>query len=354
MGKLVSIVMPNYNYSMFIRQALDSALAQTYENIEIIVVDDKSTDNSLEIIEEYVKKDSRVKSYPNKKNLGVVASHNRCLELAKGEYVVVLSSDDYLHPDFVKECVDYLDKYPTAGMVSSDVWYVDNDGTVTSPEPFYPESFFCKGQYQCKVWLFTNTFVPSQVLFRKEAVLDPEIGGAFSYLADTFIDTELWFRLCLKYDFVYMKKKLAYYRMHMGSFSKSYENMKYFLQFYLSRKRFGELIRSNEYLAPHAKEAVKRTMRIGTRCLRTMLEAGDYKVAKQYLCLVEGLDPDVVEMPYYDFVMKCIENQSCEDMDTLRKLENEYAEICKAPENRGKNGSAPYDLPEEVEIIEAK
>ena len=180
MGKLVSIVMPNYNYAQFIRQALESALEQTYDNIEIIVVDDCSTDNSVEIIEEYVSKSDKIKFYQNPKNLGVVASHNRCVELANGEYIVVLSSDDYLHPDFVKDSVEYLEKYPSAGMVATDIWYVDNDGTVTSPEPFYPESFFCKGKYQCKVWLFTNTFVPSQVLFRKDAVTDPEIG---EYLA---------------------------------------------------------------------------------------------------------------------------------------------------------------------------
>lgn len=351
MSKLVSIVMPNYNYAQFIRKALDSALEQTYENIEIIVVDDKSTDNSLEIIEEYVKKDPRVKSYPNAKNLGVVASHNRCVELAKGEYVVVLSSDDYLHPDFVKESVAYLEKYPSAGMIATDIWYVDNDGTVTSPEPFYPESFFCEGKYQCKVWLFTNTFVPSQVLFRKSAVLDPEIGGAFSYLADTFIDTELWFRLCMKYDFVYLKKKLAYYRMHLGSYSKSYENMKYFLQFYLARKRFGELIRHDAYLAPSANEAVKRSMRIGTRCLRTVLESGNYALAKQYLCLVEGLDPEVTKYPYYEYVNQCIEKQECKDIKQLIQYEVEYAEACKAPENRGKNGSAPYDLPEKADVF---
>ena len=149
-----------------------------------------------------------------------------------------------------------------------------------------------------------------------------------------------------------MKKKLAYYRMHMGSYSKSYENMKYFLQFYLARKRFGELIRNDEYLAPSAEEAVRRTMRIGTRCLRTVLEAGNYALANQYLCLVEGLDPEVTKYPYYDYVKSCIEKKECKDMKQLLQYEVEYAEACKASENRGKNRSAPYELPENVEIFE--
>lgn len=349
--KLVSIVMPNYNYAQFIRKALDSAANQTYENIEIIVVDDCSTDESMQIIKEYEEKYDQIQSYPNKKNLGVVASHNRCVDLAKGEYVVVLSSDDYLAPTFVEECVEMLEKYPTACMISSDIFYVDNDDTVTEPPAFYDRSFFCKGQYQCKVWLFTNTFVPSQVVFRKKCFCDPEIGGGFSYLADTFIDTELWFRMCLKYDFVYLKKKLAYYRMHMGSYSKSYENMKYFLQFYLARKRFGELIRNNEFLEPNTSEAIRRSMRIGTRCLRMLLESGNYIATKQYLCLIEGLDPEVTSFPYYDFVLECVEKQELSDREKLVQLEVEYNEACKAEENRGKNQSAPYDLPEVIEEI---
>lgn len=351
MEKLVSIVIPNYNYAHFIRKALDSALAQTYQNTEIIVVDDYSTDDSLEIIEEYAKKHEKIKSYPNKKNLGVVASHNRCVELANGEYIVVLSSDDYLHPDFVKDCVTELKKHPTAAMISSDIWYVDNDGIVSNPPSFYDRSFFCKGMYQCKIWLFTNTFVPSQVVFRKSCITDPEVGGMFSYLADTFIDTELWFRMCLKYDFVYLKKKLAYYRMHSGSYSKSYENMKYFLQFYLARKRFAELIRNHDFLAPNAVEAIKRTMRIGTRCLRTVLETGNLTVARQYLCLIEGLDPNVRNFEYFDFLTDCFLQQKKPDMEKLKKLETEYNESCKAEVNRYKNQTAPYDLPEVIEEI---
>ena len=203
MKELVSIVMPNYNYAGYIRKALNSAISQTYENIEIVVIDDCSTDHSVQIIEEYEQKYDNIHFYKNEKNLGVVATHNRCVELSHGEYIVVLSTDDYLHPDFVTNCLEVLKKYPTAAMISSDLWYVDEKDQVTSPESFYPESFFCKGIYQCKIWMFTNTFVPSQVLFRRACVEDKEIGGMFSYQADTFIDTELWFRMCLKYDFVY-------------------------------------------------------------------------------------------------------------------------------------------------------
>lgn len=351
MGELVSIVMPNYNYAQYIRKALDSAVNQSYDNIEIIVVDDCSTDNSVQIIEEYAKKYDQIHFYKNEKNLGVVASHNRCVELSHGEYIVVLSSDDYLHPEFVEKCLNMLKRYPTAAMVSSDLWYVDENNTVTSPESFYPKSFFCKGIYQCKIWMFTNTFVPSQVLFRRKCIEDPKIGGMFSYLADTFIDTELWFRMCLKYDFVYLKERLCYYRMHVGSYSKSYENFKYYLQFYLARRRFGEMSKDIPLLAECAEEAVLRSTRIGTRYIRILLQNDKYELAEQYLHITEGLDPKIRQHSYYNFVMGCIHRKNITEEEKKKLLEYEisYNDSCKNPENRGKNVSAPYELPECVE-----
>lgn len=354
MGKLVSIVIPNYNYSKYIRKSLDSAVSQTYENIEIIIVDDASTDNSVEIIKEFENKYANIKFYSNRHNLGVVGSHNRCINLSSGEYVVVLSSDDYLHPHFVSECVKKLDDYPTAGIVSSDIWYVDDNDNVSYPESFYPESFFCKGMYQCKVWLFTNTFVPSQVLIRRSCLNDSDIGGMFSYLADTMIDTELWYRICLKYDFVYYRKKLSYYRHHIGSYSKSYENLKGYLQFYLARKRFGELAKNIPYLSKYTDEAVLRSTRMGIRYIRILLENREFQLAKQYLRLTEGLNPKIIDFPYYLFVERCIHNECILDGKKLIEYEIEYNEFCRSEEHKRMKLSQPYELPENVEIFETK
>lgn len=351
MAKLVSIVIPNYNYGRYIRKSLESAVSQTYENIEIIVVDDASTDNSVEIIREYEKKYDNIKFYYNPKNLGVVGSHNRCVNLSSGEYLVVLSSDDYLHPDFISSCVQKLDAYPTAGIVSSDIWYVDDEDNVTSPESFYPESFFCKGIYQCKVWLFTNTFVPSQVLIRRSCLNDPDIGGMFSYLADTMIDTELWYRICLKYDFVYYRKKLSYYRHHIGSYSKSYENLKGYLQFYLARKRFGELAKDIPYLSNYTEEAVLRSTRMGTRYIRILLENGKFSLANQYLKLTEGLNPKIIEYPYYAYVEECVQKEYIPNARMLLEYEIEYNESCRAEEHKRMNTSQPYELPENVDVF---
>lgn len=350
---LVSIVIPNYNYERFIAKALDSALSQTYENVEIVVVDDCSSDRSVELISSYISRGEPIHFFQNKSNRGVVDTHNRCIKLSHGEYIVVLSSDDYLHPDFVKEMVEVLDQHPTAAMAASDIWYVDNEDAITASESFYPKSFFCKGIYQCKVWLFTNTFVPSQVLFRRTCIEDEEIGGMFSYLADTFIDTELWYRMCLKYDFIYLKKKLAYYRMHTGSYSKSYENMKLYLQWYLARKRFGDLAKNIPYLAQYAQEAVMRTTRMGTRYIRILLQEKNYGLAERYLHITEGFDLDIQQTEYYAFVVERIQNRDFSEdrMEKLLRLESTYNESKKSEEHKGQRQAAPYDLPDVVEEL---
>ena len=92
----VSIIVPVYNNGKYLKTCLDSLINQTLEDVEIIAVDDCSTDNSLLILEEYAKKYPNVKVYHNEKNIGQGASRNRGLEVAKGEYIGFVDSDDYV------------------------------------------------------------------------------------------------------------------------------------------------------------------------------------------------------------------------------------------------------------------
>ncbi|MBQ4284435.1 MAG: glycosyltransferase family 2 protein [Lachnospira sp.] len=352
MKPLVSIVIPNYNYGHFIRETMESAVHQTYDNIEIVVVDDGSTDNSVEIVNEYVEKFDNVTLYKNGKNLGVVGNHNRAVELSHGEYIVVLSSDDYLDIHFVEECVKKFEQHPSAGMVVSAMHLVDDKGNVTDAPNYYGSSFICKGIYQCKVFLMSNTFVPSQVLFKRECIENPAVGGAFSGFADTFIDTELWYRICLHYDFLYFDQRLCYYRSYIGSYSKSYDNLKGAMQYYLLRQHWLRLAKDNEYIQSYKDEAIRRTPLFCIRSIRNLLVAGEFRTAKRYLRLAEAIDLNIADSKYYELVEKFIADGACGDMDELNKAQGEYLDSLKSEESKMVSNSAPYALPDGAVIIE--
>jgi len=105
---LVSIVTPSYNTAKFIAECIESVLSQTYKNWELIVVDDCSYDGSLDIIERYVKRDSRIKLIVQAKNRGVAVARNRAIEEAKGDYIALLDSDDVWLPSKLEKQVSLM------------------------------------------------------------------------------------------------------------------------------------------------------------------------------------------------------------------------------------------------------
>lgn len=106
---LVSIIVPVYNAEKYLSECLDCLINQTYKNIEIICINDGSTDNSLQILEEYSKNDSRIKVY-TQENSGEAETRNKGLELATGKYIAAIDSDDYCSLDFIEECVKIAEK----------------------------------------------------------------------------------------------------------------------------------------------------------------------------------------------------------------------------------------------------
>ncbi len=114
---LVSIVLPTYNGEKFIKEALDAIINQTYQNWELIVVNDCSTDSTPEIIKEYIKKDSRIRTINNDVNKKVPASLNIGFKEAKGEYYTWTSDDNYYYPNAIEKMVEFLNQHEDYGMV---------------------------------------------------------------------------------------------------------------------------------------------------------------------------------------------------------------------------------------------
>ena len=107
---MVSIVIPVYNRELYIEDAIRSAISQTYQNIEIIIVDNCSTDSTWDILNEWEKKDNRIKIFQNDSNIGPVLNWNECFRHASGEYIKILWSDDWISHKFVEKCLSVFEK----------------------------------------------------------------------------------------------------------------------------------------------------------------------------------------------------------------------------------------------------
>jgi teichuronic acid biosynthesis glycosyltransferase TuaG len=148
MNDLVSILTPTYNTEKFIRSTIESAKNQTYTNWEMILVDDASTDNTVAIIEEFIKKDSRIKLFKLPENRGNGFARNAALEKATGKYIAYLDADDVWFPEKLEKQIQFL-KANNLHFTFSFYDSIDEEGNdlnrrVESPNPLtYKQLFFC-------------------------------------------------------------------------------------------------------------------------------------------------------------------------------------------------------------------
>ena len=120
---MLTVVIPNFNHAKYLPKAINSILDQDYKNLELIIIDDASTDNSVDVIEEFRKKDSRINFIKNEKNKGVIYNLNFGLDIAKGEFIYFGSADDYIYKDFLITGMPILADYDKAGLFFSESYY---------------------------------------------------------------------------------------------------------------------------------------------------------------------------------------------------------------------------------------
>ena len=132
---LVSVIMPVFNVRMFIKQAITSILNQTYQNLELIVIDDFSTDGTFDIIEEIQKTDNRVILIRNAENLKIAESLNNGLKFAKGEYILRMDGDDVCSEDRIEIMLSYLRNNPKCDLVGSFMRIINENGDIIGSRP---------------------------------------------------------------------------------------------------------------------------------------------------------------------------------------------------------------------------
>ena len=198
----VSILTTCYNRALFLGDAITSVLAQTFEDFEYIIVDDGSTDESIEIATRYAKTDQRIKVYENDANLGDYPNRNRAASYATGEYIKYIDSDDILFPHTIDVMVRYMDRFPDAGIGLSAAPITD----VHYPICLTPSDAFYFNFTQ------TNIFgrAPGSAIIRRSAF---EAQGGFSGIRQIG-DFECWLKLACFYPLVVMPRDLYWARSH--------------------------------------------------------------------------------------------------------------------------------------------
>lgn len=157
---VVSVIIPVYNNEVFVEKCIRSVMEQTYTSLEIIVINDGSTDNSLAILKELETEDSRIRLI-NQKNAGVSAARNRGLEIATGEYLTFVDGDDYIGPDYIKKL--YISaKKQNAEMIICGLKYVDESGRVL--RELKPGGY---KRYEKEEWTFRISSVCSHFYLRE-------------------------------------------------------------------------------------------------------------------------------------------------------------------------------------------
>jgi len=201
---VVSVVMPVYNAERFLRQAVDSILAQTYRDFELLVINDGSSDSSLEILHSY--SDPRLRLISNETNKGLIAALNRGIDEARGEYIARMDADDISHPKRLERQVEFLKCNSTIAMVGTWINIVDREGRTLDKMEYPSEN---KGIQEN---LLENAcFAHPSVMFRKICVVS--VGG-YRVIAKHAEDYDLWLRLSEVFPLANIPELLLDYRIH--------------------------------------------------------------------------------------------------------------------------------------------
>lgn len=211
---LVSICIPAYNSARFIERTIRSALEQTYSNIEVVVVDDCSKDDTVSVVEAI--NDSRIKLYRNEQNLGMTGNWNKCIRMSGGEYVKLIPADDVIYPDAVSKSMNILMDNDDVSLVIVGTDLVDNDDKVIGAYAHWKKSGIFPGKRIAKKSVMWNNFFGNPVcaLFRKS---DFEKTGGFDPDIPYILDFDLWLGLSALGNVAFIKEKLSAFRVRKDS-----------------------------------------------------------------------------------------------------------------------------------------
>ena len=213
----VSVILTSYNHAKYLRQAIDSVLGQTYNNLELIIWDDCSQDNSWEIIKSY--SDTRVLAYRNQGHMRAVFGINKAIsDVANGNYIAIHHSDDIWEPDKLEKQSQYLDVNKEIGAVFSAITAIDENGVAFEKECATNRCFNqvnrSRFEWLNYFFLYGNALCHPSILIRKQCYVDC---GLYNDTFYQMLDFEMWVRLCAKYEIRILNEPLVKLRLRDGN-----------------------------------------------------------------------------------------------------------------------------------------
>lgn len=251
----VSILLTCYNHMRYLPAAMESVAAQTFQDFEILAIDDGSTDGTREWLKE--QEGGKLRCIFNEKNLGTYASLNVGVKEAQGEFVAILNDDDLWAPEKLQTQIDLSSSHPEFGLVHTSGWFIDENGDRHSdPKPLgFPFPHLPSGKVLGKL-IDHNQIITSSVLIRKEAFnqcgfFDPDFYGCG--------DWHMWLRIARRYEIGFVDQPLTLYRVHGANAAMN------------DQKMFEDGTRIREWITswPEGDQALKASFAHNWACLGT-------------------------------------------------------------------------------------
>jgi glycosyltransferase involved in cell wall biosynthesis len=273
----VTVIIPSYNREKYVHQTIDSALSQKYDNIEVVVVDDGSTDRSREILEMYGNR-IRLLEHEGRANRGQSAAINLAMRSTGGEYVAILDSDDVWTDDKLEKQVDYLERHPEIGIVYGNGFAIDENGKILYKliPPGHREA-----SDPSRMLLECHFNIPSNALVRRSAF---DRAGEFDETLRSSQDHDMAIRLLEVTKAAFLDETVWYYRRHPDTQSTKHTKRRWMNGFKILDKACSRY--------PYARSVRRRRLAVlHYRLAQCLLSEREYLPAIKNILLSGFFDP---------------------------------------------------------------
>jgi glycosyltransferase involved in cell wall biosynthesis len=216
----ISVIIPSYNHDKYISEAIQSVLDQTCQDFEIVITDDGSSDNSVELIEEFT--DPRIKLFVFSENKGACLAVNNCIENSTGKFIALLNSDDVFLPNKLEVQLDFLNSHPEIGAVFSYAKIINDESKEFQGEHFYKNVFIQpnRNRFEWLNYFFYNgnCLCHPSILIRRDCYKNV---GFYDPRFAQLPDFDFWIRLCQRYEIYIIPEELICFRIRNNEINAS-------------------------------------------------------------------------------------------------------------------------------------